>query len=368
MRKTLCLAVSCVALVVPVVMLVSSWGHAAGRPFLRTSASEPERETRAPEKLTKEHGPWMIMVCSLTVSNFEHEDEQRANAEKAARELVQDLRSKKIPAFIYSQDELESNTTGVDRAGRKVHLKMKERNKQLCVLAGNYPSFESREAQDMLKKIKKMNPNSLKNADFFRTPTRQTPLSGAFLTINPLLTPQEVASMERKSDPLLIKLNSGSDYSLFKNQGKYTLVVATFLGQSQTLAMNAPTDEVERKTAKFDEKLKSMSLSRNMSLDKAGEDAWALTETMRAQRLDAYVYHDRYQSVVTVGSFDRKDDPRMIQLAKKFGAKTTQHPKTKKEILVCETIKSTGQNAKGQADKTWLMDPEPRPMEVPHIH
>ncbi|MFO1020254.1 MAG: hypothetical protein U0903_06110 [Planctomycetales bacterium] len=361
MRKALCLAVSCVALTIPTLLLVSSWGHAAGRPFLRTSAAEPaEEQPKSVEKLTKEHGPWMIMVCSFTVSNFEHEAEQRANADKAARELVRDLRAKKIPAFLYSQDELESNTSGFDRAGRKVHLKMKERTKQLCVLAGNYPSFESREAQDMLKKIKKMNPPCLKNAEFFRTPSRQTPLSGAFLTVNPMLTPQEVANMERKSDPLLIKLNSGGDYSLFRNPGKYTLVVATFLGQSQTLAMNTSAEDAVRKTAVFDAKLKSPSL------DKAGEDAWALAETMRSQKLDAYVYHDRYQSVVTVGSFDRADDPRMIQWAKKFGAKTVMHPQTKKEVLMCETIKSAGRT-NNAPDRTWLMDPEPRPMEVPHL-
>lgn len=357
MRKNICLAVSCALLAIPVLVLsFTNRSQAAGNPFLRTASTNPEERSKPAERLSKDHGPWMIMVCSFNVSNFDHEQEQWENAEKAAHELVNELRSRKIPAFIYSQNELENNSEAIDRAGRKVRVKMKERTKQLSIVAGNFSSMESRDAQDTLKKIKKMNPPCLKNADFFRTPSRQTPLSGAFLTVNPLLTPQEVANLERKTDPLLLKLNSGSEYSLLKNPGKYTLVIATFMGHSQSLAMNTPADEVISKTAKFDEKIRN-----NVSLDNAGYDAWSLVKTMRSQNMDAYVYHDRYQSVVTVGSFSAKDDPRMIQLAKNFAAKMKKVPKSQKEVLVAETIKAPGNQ------KTWIMDPEPRPMEVPHI-
>ena len=43
----------------------------------------------------------------------------------------------------------------------------------------------------------------------------------------------------------------------------------------------------------------------NHTLEEAAENAHILTESLRQQGYEAYEFHDRDQSIVTVGSFDR---------------------------------------------------------------
>src|SRR5690606_27088297 len=118
-----------------------------------------------------------------------------------------------------------------DRLGQPVRRKNLRQVRSLCVIAGNYPSFEDDIAQNTLKWLKAYEPNCLKTGVTFRpTPGRQKPLSGAFLTVNPLLSPEEVAS--KNPDKLLRRLNSGVRHSLADNQGKYTLMIAHFGGKT----------------------------------------------------------------------------------------------------------------------------------------
>ena len=182
------------------------------------------------------------------------------------------------------------------------------------------------------------------------------------MTVNPLLSPEELATMEQKRDPLLKRLNSGSEYNLLKNPGKYTLVVASFYGKSQGVAMNASKEEVNRKMFAFDKKLESSA-----SLDKAGYEAWSMAKVMRNQNQEAYVYHDRDRSIVTLGSFDQKDDPRLLKLASNLSAKYQTDPKTGKQLMVCEMVSIPNPNPNQPPEKLWLIDPEPKSIPVPRL-
>src|SRR5690606_5330862 len=129
--------------------------------------------------------------------------------------------------------------------------------------------FEDKLAQQSLEWVKKYDPKCLKEGVEFRpTPGRPLPLSAAFLTINPLLSAEEVAS--RSVDPLLKRLNSGLEHSLFENEGEYTLVVAYFAGKS---------------FSQVREKRDVMEFLTDNDLDIAGQQANELVMALR-QELD----------------------------------------------------------------------------------
>lgn len=309
-------------------------------------------------KLTKQHGPWMIMVASFhDVPPDRHKPGM--TAEQAAQELVFELREKGIPAYTFQQESVVEKINTHDRLGREDERRYTAQQGMVSVLAGNYPSIEDSVAQKTLQYVKKFHPKFLKeegNGGIFRvTPGRPGPLAGAFLSINPLLSPDEV--MRRQRDEVIVRLNSGVDNSLFQNRGKFTVVVATFTGRS--MVPNSMSNFAVA-ASEFDKKIDG-------TLNEAGEDAEQLARALRQRNFEAYVYHDRYQSIVTVGSFDSPNDPLVRKTAEFFGAKMKPDPKTGQEVLVSEVLTMPGAKPKDPPQRTWLFDPYPRLFEVPKM-
>jgi hypothetical protein len=314
-------------------------------------------------ELTKQHGPWMIMVASL------HSLAGKSpTAEEAADGLVYELRRKGIPAYVFRQDQVLDKVNTYDRYGRLQERAYTARDDRVCIIAGNYPSIEDRVAQKTLEYIKTLSPKCWEEHGIYRkSPGRPGPLSGAFLTINPLLSPEEVA--KKSQDPLVARLNASSEYSLIRNPAKFTLVVATFEGRSTTKIGTRHVEEAER------------SFQVGDGLDDAAEDAETLASLLRSRQssqtsfaplldglsLDAYVFHDRYRSLVTVGGFDTPQDPRLPELARRFGAKTVRNPATGQTVLTGETILLPNHKSSEPAVKTFLFDWYPRLMEVPKL-
>ena len=300
-------------------------------------------------KLTERHGPWMIMVASMCDNEDATEEKHGPSAQEAADALVYEMRKIGIPAYTYSQQQVIEKVATYDRLGRPQQRQLKSKQDRIVVIAGNYPDLDDPIAQKTLAYIKKMYPKSLQDGNFKKTPGRPGPLSGAFLSINPLLSPEEVK--RHKIDPLVLNLNSGMDYSLFENKGKYSLVVASFYGKSVTKV--SPT---EFKTA-------ADNFSVSNSLDHAAQEATTLVDVLRQRNFDAYVFHERYRSVVTVGSFTSPEDPQIPKLAEFFGAKVKTNPTTGQQVLIAENIASAG--AGGVPAKTWIFDPKPTLIPVP---
>ena len=93
-----------------------------------------------------------------------------------------------------------------------------------------------------------------------------------------------------KVDEFVADLNKNVEYSLLKCTKRFTVRVATFQGNAVTGFGNAGTaSEQASPTAK---------------LDMAADTANKLTHALRAQSVEAYQFHDRYASYVTIGSFD----------------------------------------------------------------
>jgi hypothetical protein len=324
-------------------------------------------------RLTKRHGPWMIMVASFNKPP-ELEKTEGMTPMQAAEELVFELRRKAIPAYIFEQEEVDGTLKTVDRRTQEERA-AKTRNWAggICVLAGNYSSSNDPVAQKTLKFIKTYQPQFLRDVAaeaqagpgetikrsqsggvFRTTPKRPGPLSGAFMTTNPVLSDEDLAL--RRRDPFILRLNTGCDYSLLQNPAKFTVVVATFQGKSEIVS-----DTAEKKVRPV-----------STALSDAAERAWELCTALRRAKsygydrdYEAWVYHDRYSSLVTIGSYESKDDPRIIATQNLFGAKITEVHKDGSPSLGAEAFAIPRKPVNNERIKTWIFDPFPQVIDVP---
>ncbi len=328
-------------------------------------------------RLTKEHGPWMIMVT--TFRDVDEQDDRKTDgmtAQEAADELVYELRKWGLPAYSYSQEAEKAKINTVDRQGRQDQRVYAAQRDMICVLAGNYDSQEDANAGRTLSKVKSFVPvfmQDKKSGAIVRQRIGKTkdkaplgPFASAFLTINPLLDPKEVASRAPNTD--LIKLNYGVKHSLIENPSKFTVQVATFYGRSMAPSagdgMSAREKEFELKLASAQDPTGGVTQA---NLNLAGEDATQLTHELRRKGFHAWVYHDRFTSIVTVGEFDSPQDPRILELVKNFGAKVKKDPNTGQSVMVGEVLTPEAGGKRTSSAQMWVFDPQPKLIEVPHL-
>ena len=280
-------------------------------------------------QLTPKHGPWMVMVTSFRNVHDRDMKTEGLTAEEAAAELVFELRKEGIPAYTFSQDAVKGEVDVRNRLGRDDHRIYAAQRDMICVLAGNYESIEDKVGQKTLTYIKKFQPKFLKDAKsgaILRPDAAQRgPLSGAFMTINPVIKPDEV--VQRTIDKETKYLNSGIQYPLVKNPHKYTVRVATFEGKSVTPLGNS---SYRGREGMFDANLRNPL---GLNLDRVGVDAANLAAFLRTTKAklkgqfgdagidEAYVFHDKFQSIVTIGGFDSPDDPRIRLIGQYYGPK-----------------------------------------------
>ena len=308
--------------------------------------------------LRKVNGPWMIMVADFGDIKGERRMARGKGmtAQEAADALVFDLREKGIPAYTYSTDDILGNIrTTNPRTGETRNQQYRAQEARIVVMAGNYESTSDKTAQQTLRYVKKYHPkfiNQKNGAVFKATPGRPGPLSKAMLVLNPLLTLEEIRQARR--DPLILKLNGSMNHSLLENPGKYSLVIATFHGKSATKVSDSKFREF---ASKFDSSIDD-------SLYMVGYEAYRLCEAMRMasklgydQDYETWIYHDHYKSVVTIGSFDSPNDPRIRKLAQFFSAKR----KTENNLLVAELFTIPRVPKKGKTfEFQWMFDPQPQ--------
>lgn len=328
-------------------------------------------------RLTKQNGPWLIMVASFHAASPDGIVREGKPPEELAQDLVYELRTGGIPAYVFHKNAPNRLVRTTDRQGRDETRKLYTAYDEVCVLAGNYPHMDDKIAQDTLKWIKRFRPKSLEQEGvaWLETRRRKGPLGGAFLTINPLISPEEVA--QHRMDPLLQRINSGTRYSLFHNEGKYTLVICTFAGKQMALLGDSESPEAIKAFHKITHD--------HSDLDEASASAWELAVALRelSANIDAYVWHDRYQSVVTVGSFESPTDPKIQRYLQIFAAQPGASPDDVSialQGLLGPSSQYFGISAggtgvkflsidhagkKGDERRMWLFDPEPLLMRVP---
>jgi len=311
---------------------IVSAAHAAPPWINLVSFNQVEADPDKDYALTENNGPYLIMACSFSGEG----------AEKQAQDLVQELRSRyHWTAFTYKKtiELAKAQGRGFDSFGEPVRMKYRagDRFVEVAVLVGEYPTVDDSGAQRTLNKIKYAKPKCLDLND--RDNTNQTlagwreiqrnlqeaigsekkkkgPMGHAMITSNPLLPPGFFA--QKGLDPFLVDLNKDLEYSLLKCPGKYTVQVATFKGQ---VFIN-PKDIKDVKDGK--KKITD-------GLVAAANKATLLTEALRIKGYEAYEFHDRNASIVTVGSFNSVGtplpdgrielNPKILAIMKTFGAK-----------------------------------------------
>jgi hypothetical protein len=259
--------------------------------------------------LTEDNGPWCILAASFAG--------EKAPAD--AHALVLELRKRfGLEAYMHKQryDFSEPVTgLGVDEFGapkRMRHLHGGAYD-EIAVLVGDYNGVEDPAVEKTLEKLKYAHPESLQSGPrrettqrfaemraFQRRFMRDTeqrkkgPMRSAFVTRNPLL-PKEFFS-PGGIDKFVLDMNQHVPHSLLDCPGKYSVRIATFRG----------VVELDQRKIRDIEQGGAM----NSRLDVAAERAHKLTETLRAKGVEAYEFHDRYESVVTVGNFNTVGTPR----------------------------------------------------------
>jgi hypothetical protein len=91
-------------------------------------------------------------------------------------------------------------------------------------------------------------------------------------------------------------MNDGVEHSLLDCPGAYTVKVATFRGK--TILQTSAEDSQSAKSF-----WNRRSNDDRIPLVEAAENAHLLTEELRAHGFEAYEFHDRTESIVTIGSF-----------------------------------------------------------------
>jgi hypothetical protein len=296
-------------------------------------------------------GAWMIIVQAYSGEI----------AQDQARKLVIELRSKfDLPAYTFNrgkeerdkQDEemrhrrqqqeqfLKERGLVADMPFRMKHVRIED---QYAVLIGGYKDMDTA-ARD-LKRIKKLPAPSKELSDSVGIATPEK--GGANIErayINPFLTafvvPNPTVPHEKpkdEPDPLLKELNANETYSLFKSPKQWTLVVKQFSGANQVVQKSAPLKMLDTLLGRGGPD------TLNASAMQAHEIVRVLRDHMK---VESYVLHTRYGSIVSIGSYDSQDDPRLLQNKQLFG---------------------NFQMKDGHGMSVMKFDPLPTPMKVPEV-
>lgn len=284
--------------------------------------------------LVQENGPWLIVAATFSGQG----------GEEQSRALAEELRSQfGLKAYVHEMKFKQTDSSpgrGLDEYGAPQRRRFqREEVREIAVLVGDFSTINDPVAQKTLDRIKTLQPKSLsvdaeKSAQSMARirrledammeklgkPRKRGPMGQAFFTRNPML-PDEYF-VPKGVDPFVAKMNEGVPHSLLDCPGSYTVRIATFRGK--TILQTSATEDTA----------KSMWNRRKVDDDnpliEAAENAHLLTEELRSHGWEAYEFHDRTESVVTIGSFDQISQklpdgrtlvaPEVERIVKTFGA------------------------------------------------
>jgi hypothetical protein len=317
----------------------------AGAVAMSYGAPGVEADPSKDYAVTPEAGAWMICATCYV----------GPQAVQLAHEMVLEIRTRyHLPAYVMNkgEQEREEQRKKVEEIHKKypdakVPLRVTRIEDQCAVLVGGYKDMDA--ANRALKDVKKLPPPSSqklmpvlaqarpvdqanKDTNMVLEGGYVNPFLNSFVVPNPTIPREQRAVENNKPDPFLKKLNAGERYSIFHCKKPWTLAIAAYQG----LSVVAPAS----KDPSFWRKL--FGESGGEMLEASGQNAHNLAEVLRTKGFEAYVFHTRRGSIVTVGGFDRSDDPRMgeVQRAITTGFKYGQGIQLLPEPLPMEVPKS----------------------------
>lgn len=286
-----------ISIIISLFFIIASSPLFAQLNLFRAGGNRVEAEPNKEYYLTDSDGLWFIMA-----KKFSGED-ARSRANRVAYEL---RKRYKLPAYIFKYD---TDADDLSKMLDKRNVDVRKYRYQTvsppeyAVLVGSFPSVEDPGLEETLLKVKRSKLDSLKNdresqmlltefeflAKKDKEYTGYGPLGKAFPVPNPLI-PKDFFNRKGVVDPFVERLNSDSPYSLLNNRAMYTVRVATFAGN--------------------DALAKDWNEKRDRLAD-AGAKAAALCDALRKKGVEAWEFHDRDASFVTIGGFDSygRDNP-----------------------------------------------------------
>lgn len=271
-------------------------------------------------EVSSNQGPFMILI--QTYEGDECYDQ--------ARKLVTELRSAfKLNAYTFNKG-IEDRAKEYERVKKAVEekreiyrkagipqdfpirVKVMNIKEQCAVLVGGYPSLDA--ACRALKEMGKLKPP---DPDKVSLPVRfcalenkskieqvemgyVNPFKSAFVVPNPTHKQEQISDANKLDLGLLRKLNSGENLSLLQCKKPITLAIKQFMTPTQVETRDTPSKNW----------LASLVPGKKMErVDAAATSAHEYAEWLRKGKLDAYVLHTKFSSVVTIGAFDSVEDP-----------------------------------------------------------
>jgi hypothetical protein len=296
-----------------------------------SASARVEADPNRDYAVTPEAGPWMICVTTYV----------GPQAPRLAQQMILEIRSRfDLPAFVVNRGDEERRKQQQELqelhkqfpyyTGPIRHTRIQE---QCAVLIGGYKDIDT--AHRALKAIKKLPPPSseklmavLAQAGLpqkvggeeksLLEGTFVNPFPNSFVVRNPTV-PQEHKT-EDKKDPFLKKLNAHESFSLLHCKKPWTLIVATYQGMHTI----QPADASSKVLSLFENLWGSNT---GELLEASGQNAHNLADAMHKLGFEVYVLHTRWGSLVTVGGYDRPDDPHMqeVQRALASNVQLGQH-------------------------------------------
>ena len=241
----------------------------------RTVDTDPNKEYR----LTETEGPYLILATALS----------GPTAQQDAHAIVLELRNKyRWNAYVFEKNFAHNAQQDFGRTQNRTNIRYnREGETQFAVLIGNFPSMEDNQFRRTLEEVRRCEPEALTG----RRSVAAFSFPMAFGLANPMLPPEH---LQGTVDPFIESINRDSPYSLLRNPRRYTVQIATFTGR----AVIDPKEirNIEEGRSSFDRELSALEIS--------GQAAAKLCKFLRDRGVEAYEFHDRHNSIVTVGSFD----------------------------------------------------------------
>ncbi|WP_237607201.1 hypothetical protein [Roseimaritima sediminicola] len=245
--------------------------------------------------LTEEDGPWLILAATFA---------GESGLEKAEK-LVLEMRSDyDLPAFIYRESfDFSGRVPDLHTTGARVRYANPQSYETFSVLVGEFDSVDHPAIDRTLETIKTATPKAYNGKGQDDSPLAavrrfqrqllgekkeggKPPMATAFVTRNPLLPDDFFQQPE--VDSFVMSINKEVEHSLLENPGKFTVVVRTFEGLSTFV------------DGKHDKEFKPSA----QRLNDFALQAHRMVTALREKGVEAYEFHDRRRSLVTVGSFD----------------------------------------------------------------
>lgn len=280
----------------------------AGPPSFKQIFKKKEAASQAASSLmlTAEHGPWLIMAHTF----------QGENAEKLAIDLANELRSSYgLRAYIYPKTFDYSETvpgSGIDENGKQKRMVYAQNRPVDCyaVLVGDFASADSPAYDEKLKIVKFARPKTLGGdgsnpgatmkdtwADLKKMITSKSASAKVQpgLMVRAIGTSNPVLPRDFMQPPIVDKfvknLNSQLQHSLLENPKRFTVRIGTYRGED-TFVIGTTKPMLDGDESNL------------TGLEKAAETANLAVQLLRNQGFEAYQFHDRNSSIVTIGSFD----------------------------------------------------------------